>query len=414
MSILIKKALLNGKIQDIYVENNLISEIKDSINVEAEHKINAQSMAILPSFVNGHTHAAMTLFRGYADDMPLLPWLQEKIWPNEARLNEELIYQGSRLACLEMIKSGITFFNDMYWNFAATAKATNEFGMRAEISQAFIDFFDQEKAKEAIKLSQKVFGESKSFGPRVKFALGPHAIYTVSEESLLWCKDFAQKHNLQVHIHLSETEQEVKDCIAKHGLRPVEYLDKIGFLNKNVVAAHAVWLTEKEVEILGKRQTKVVHNPISNMKLSVCNVFPYDLFKKHKVEMCLGTDGTSSNNNLSMFDTMKIAALLQKHHSGPTTLPANECFGLATNAKCFNLNAGEIKEGKLADFNLINLKVPEMVPLHNLHSNIVYSANDSCVDTVVCDGKILMKNRKVENEEEVLDKVGQVAREFLG
>lgn len=416
MSILIKNCLVDNKKVDIYIEENKISEISENISVEAEHKIKADNFAVIPSFINAHTHAAMTLFRGYADDMKLNEWLETKIWPNEAKLTKKLVYYGSKLACLEMIKSGITFFNDMYWHFSGTAKAVKETGIRASINAVFIDLFDKEKAKEQIKLNLKLYDKYKDYDKKIQFALGPHAIYTVSEESLLWAKDFSDKHNLQLHIHLSETEKEVKDCIEKNKLRPIEYLDKIGFLSEKVVACHAVWLNENEIKILAKHNVNVVNNPISNMKLAVNNVFPYKLYKKHGVSVCLGTDGAASNNNLSMFDTMKAAALIQKHHNNdPTVLPADECFKLATSNgfKCFNLDGGIIEEGKLADLLLVNLKVPELIPSHNLISDLVYAANASCVDTVICDGDIIMEGRKVKGEEKIIEDTKKAAHEFL-
>jgi len=412
MSILIKGCELKKKKTDIYIEDNLISEI-GKISIEAEHKIKGD-FAVVPSFINSHTHSAMTLFRGYADDMKLMNWLQNIIWPNEAKLTEELVFQGAKLACLEMIKSGTTFFNDMYWHFKGTARAVKETGIRASVNAVFIDVFS--KSEEQIKDNIKLYSKFKNYNPKMQFSLGPHAIYTVSEESLLWVKDFADKNNLQIHIHLSESKKEVKDCIKQHKLRPVEYLDKIGFLGKNVLAAHCVWVNEREVKILAKHKVNILHNPVANMKLAIGNVFPYTLFKKNKLNICLGTDGSSSNNNLSMFDTMKTACLLQKHHNNdPTVLPAKDCFKLATlnGYKCFNLDGGVIEEGKLADLNLVNLKSPELVPSHNLISDLVYSANASCVDTVICDGKILMKDRKVKNEDKIIDEAKKAAHEFL-
>ncbi len=415
MSILIKNCLVGNSRKDIYVEGKTISEISSQISVEADQKIDGKRLAALPSFANAHTHSAMTLFRGYADDMQLMPWLEQKIWPNEARLTEEMVYQGSRLACLEMIKSGTTFFNDMYWHFKGTFKAVKEMGIRSSVNGVFIDLFDPKKAEEQKKESKALFDEFHNSHERIQFSLGPHAIYTVSEESLLWIKEFSEKNDLQVHIHVSETEQEVKDCVKKNGLRPVEYLDKIGFLSERVVAAHCVWLNEKEAKIMAKHDAVIAHNPIANMKLAVGGVFPYSLYKKHGVRMALGTDGTASNNNLSMFDTMKTAALLQKfHQNDPTVLPASECFDLATRSgyACFGLDAG-ITEGKVADFMLVNTSDPVLSPSHNMVSDMVYAAHAGCVDTVICNGSVLMKNRQVSNEAEIVEEASAAAHELL-
>ena len=412
MSILIKGALLEGKKKDIYIAGNLIEKIEDNISAEADRVIEAGEKAAFPSLMNGHTHAAMTLLRGYADDMPLEQWLTTKIWPLEAKLTEEDVYWGTKLACLEMIKGGTTFFNDMYWHWHGTARAVEEMGIRASINAVFIDFFDQEKAKEQIKENEKLFCESKRYGSRVIFSLGPHAIYTVSKESLLWAKKFADENKLLVHIHLAETKKEVDDCLAQHGKRPVEYLADIGFLGNNIIAAHCVWLSDEAIKILADHEVKVIHNPTSNMKLSVGSVSPYSKLKDAGLATCLGTDGASSNNNLDLLEAVKIAALLEKFYTNdPTAMPAKEALDLITinPAKAFGLNCGRIEEGRLADLILIDLKRPELTPGYNLASDLVYAANGSCVETVICDGKILMENRKVEGEEEIIEKAREAA-----
>jgi 5-methylthioadenosine/S-adenosylhomocysteine deaminase len=239
---LIKGVTLNGRKRDILIQGNLIQKIDDSIDLSADVQIWGNGKAAIPSFINGHTHAAMTLLRGYADDMHLQDWLEKKIWVAEAQMTEEIIYCGARLACLEMIKTGTTFFNDMYWFWKGTARAVQEMGIRAAISAVFIDFFDKKKAREQIEINMKLFEESGDFGDRVTFTLGPHAVYTVSEKSLRWAADFARDHGLLIHIHLSETKKEVEDCIREHGMRPAEYLQKIGFLGPNVIACHGVYL----------------------------------------------------------------------------------------------------------------------------------------------------------------------------
>jgi len=416
VSILIKGVALNGQKKDIYVRGNFIEKVDDSIALSADVQISGDGKAAIPSFINGHTHAAMTLLRGYADDMHLQDWLEKKIWVAEAHMTEEDIYCGARLACLEMIKTGTTFFNDMYWFWKGTALAVQEMGIRGAISAVFIDFFDKKKAEEQIEINMKLFEESGNFGDRVTFTLGPHAMYTVSEESLKWAADFARDHRLLIHIHLSETQEEVEDCIRKQGMRPAEYLEKIGFLGPNVIACHGVWLKQKEILLLKKHDVKVVHNPISNMKLAVGKAFPYERLKTAGVTISLGTDGCSSNNNLDMLESMKFASLLQKyHHKDTTVLPALEVFQMATinGAKAFGLNCGEVKEGALADIALIDLQRPELTPHFDLYSDLAYSGNGGCVDTVICDGKVLMANRKVENEETILEEARRCAFDLI-
>lgn len=416
MSILIKDVTLNGTKRDIFIKGNIIQKIDDSIEVPADIQISGNGKVAIPSFINGHTHAAMTLLRGYADDMHLQDWLEKKIWVAEAQMTEEDIYCGARLACLEMIKTGTTFFNDMYWFWRGTARAVQEMGIRAAVSAVFIDFFDRKKAKEQIEINMKLFEESGSFGDRITFALGPHAIYTVSEESLNWAADFARDHGLLIHVHLSETQKEVEDCIRKQGMRPAEYLEKIGFLGPNVIACHGVYLNHKEILLLKKHEVKVVHNPISNMKLAVGKAFPYERLKTAGVTISLGTDGCSSNNNLDMLESMKFASLLQKyHHKDTTVLPALEAFQMATinGAKAFGLNCGEIKEGNLADIALIDLQRPELTPHFDLYSDLAYSGNGGCVDTLLCDGKVLMANRRVKGEETILEKARRCAFDLI-
>ncbi len=416
MSILIKGVTLNGRKKDILIQGNTIQMIADSIGAPAEMQISGNGKAAIPSFINGHTHAAMTLLRGYADDMHLQDWLEKKIWVAEAQMTEEDIYCGARLACLEMIKTGTTFFNDMYWFWKGTAQAVLDMGIRAAISAVFIDFFDRKKAEEQIEINTKLFEESGKYGDRVAFSLGPHAIYTVSEESLKWAADFARANGLLIHIHLSETQEEVEDCIRKHGIRPAEYLEKIGFLGANVIACHAVYLNQKEILLLKKHDVKVVHNPISNMKLAVGRAFPYARLKTAGITISLGTDGCSSNNNLDMLESIKFASLLQKyHHRDTTVLPAREAFQIATinGAQAFGLNCGEIKEGALADLALIDLQRPELTPHFDLHSDLAYSGNGACVDTLICDGKVLMANRRVKDEETILEEARRCAFDLI-
>jgi 5-methylthioadenosine/S-adenosylhomocysteine deaminase len=416
VSILIKGITLNGQRKDILIQGRTIQRIADSIEFPADTLISGERKAAVPSFINGHTHAAMTLFRGYADDMHLQEWLEKKIWVAEAHMTEQDVYCGAKLACLEMIKTGTTFFSDMYWFWKGTARAVQEMGIRAAISAVFIDFFDKQKAREQIQLNMKLFEESGEFGDRITFTLGPHAIYTVSEESLKWAGDFARANKLLIHIHLSETQREVEDCIREKGMRPTEYLEKIGFLGPNVIACHGVYLNHKEIVLLKKYDVKVVHNPISNMKLAVGRAFPYARLKTAGITISLGTDGCSSNNNLDMLESMKFASLLQKyHHKNTTALPAREAFQMATinGAKAFGLNCGEIKEGTLADIALIDLQRPELTPHFDLYSDLAYSGNGSCVDTLICDGKLLMVNRRVEDEEVILEDARRCAFDLI-
>ena len=417
MSLLLRQVILDGKMVDILVENGLISRISPVLeDVVADQVIEGGGKAVVPGLYNGHTHAAMTLFRGYADDMELLPWLTTKIWPLEEKLTEELVYHGARLACLEMIKSGTVFFNDMYWHFHGTAKAVEEMGLRAALSAVIIDLDDPQRLKEQIAANRDLFQASRDYSDRLQFALGPHAIYTVSRAGLEWVRDFSAENDLLIHLHLSETEQEVRDCLEKNGLRPVEYLADIGLLNEKLVAAHAVWLDAGEIASLAKNRVKVINNPISNMKLAVGKSFAYRHFVEPGVLVGLGTDGCASNNNLDMFETMKFSALLQKFSvNDPTVQPAAEAWRMATvdGAKIFGLEGGIIAEGRPADLLLIDTDRPEMVPGHNLISDLVYSASGAVVDTTIVAGKVLMHKRQVDGEEEIIAQAKDAARKLL-
>jgi 5-methylthioadenosine/S-adenosylhomocysteine deaminase len=416
MSILIAGVRLNGETTDIFIEGNRIEQIGNQLKVKADEVISGKGKAAIPSFVNGHTHAAMTLLRGYADDMPLQEWLENKIWPVEAHMTEDDVYWGTKLACLEMIKTGTTFFNDMYWHWRGTARAVEEMGIRAAISAVFIDLFDGHKAKEQMALNEELYAARDEFGDRVTFTLGPHAIYTVSEEALRWCADFARDKGVLVHFHLSETEQEVQACLRDHRVRPVKYLEQIGFLGPHLVASHCVWLDEEEMDILEAHAVRVVHTPISNLKLAVGGVFPYPRLRENNIVMCLGTDGCSSNNNLDMLETAKVASLLQKfYNNSPVVMPASETLELITSqgALAFGLESGVIEEGRWADIALVDLESPQLTPHFHLDSDLIYAANGSCVDTLICDGKVLMRDSRVEGEEDILAQARAKAFELI-
>ncbi len=415
MSILIHNVLIDNSGKDIFIEGNRIKEIGDNIQIDATEVIDGKGKVALPSFSNGHTHAAMVLLRGYADDMPLHEWLTPKIWPVESKLTEEDVYWGTRLACLEMIKSGTTFFNDMYWHYHGVSRAVQDAGIRAAVSAVFLDHFDKKRADEQIALNRRLLEETSQYGERVIFTLGPHAIYTVSTQSLRWIRSFADEHNIPIHIHLSETQKEVEDCLHRYNRRPVEYLHDIGFLGPSVVAAHVIWVNAKESQMLKENEVKVIYTPTSNMKQSA-GIFPYEKLKAAEVPIGLGTDGCASNNNLDMLESMKFATLLQKIANwNPASLPADEVFQMATanTFAAFGLPAGELQTGNLADLILVDLGHVQMVPHHNVIPNLVYSAHSGCINTTICDGKILMRNRIVEGEEEVKRRTQEVAKDLL-
>ena len=417
MSVLIKDVQLAGRATSIYIEGNRIAAIGDSAKTEADTVIDGKAKAAVPGFVNTHTHAAMTLLRSYADDVPLQTWLEKAIWPREAKIEPEDIYWGTKLACLEMIKGGTTCFNDMYFHMDQAARAVKEMGLRAVLSEGFIDMRDPGLGQQLLKKQQSTLRKIEGVGTdRVRAALGPHAIYTVSKESLLAMKDLSDRKGYLLHLHLSETQREVEDCLTEQGMRPAKYLDSIGFLSRQTLAAHGCWLEAEEIDLLARHGVKVSHCPTSNMKLAAGRAMPLKALLEAGVLVSLGTDGPASNNNLDMLESMKFAALLQKFASDDATVaPAAQVFEMATlgGARALGVDAGLVEEGRLADIALVDLRRPELSPAHDLTSLLVYSAHGNVVDTVICDGQVLMRGRKVPGEAEIVRKAAEAGRELV-
>jgi 5-methylthioadenosine/S-adenosylhomocysteine deaminase len=420
--ILIADVQVDGRTADIFIEDTgTIGAVGEGIRKEykgqADFVIDGNGAIALPGLVNTHSHAAMSLLRGYADDMILQDWLSQKIWPLEAHLTPTDVYRGTKLACLEMIKSGTVAFNDMYFMMEEAARAVDEAGIRATLSYGFIDLFNPEKREAECKATENLVRHIRSLdNPRIKAAVGPHAIYTVSPEGLRWCAEFAKTEKIGIHIHLSETEKEVNDCIAQHGKRPAVHLDECGILTPRTVAAHCCWLDEAECVLLGKRGVSPSHNPSSNMKLATNRAMPYHWLLQAGANVCLGTDGCASNNNLDMFEEAKTAALLQKFFwNNPTVLPAHEALRMATanGAKGLGLATGTLVAGAPADLILVSTRTACNTPLHNATSNIVYSCSGGSVDTTICDGRVLMLDRQVPGEDKILAEAATAAEALV-
>lgn len=412
-----KRSILHGF--DILVEGSKIARIAKGIKEKAEFVLDAKGCFVVPGFVNCHNHAAMSLLRGYADDMELHSWLSSKIWPREAKLNSDDVYWGSLLACVEMIRGGTTCFADMYFFMDGVARAVEESGLRADISHGMIDLGNAEKREKELREGERIVREwSGKAGGRISASFGPHAPYTCSRELLEKTLELSGKYGVRVQIHLSETRKEVFDVKKQTGKRPAEFLDSLGFLNSNVIASHCCWVSKSEVSLLAKRGVSAVHNPVSNAKLAGGNVMPVPEFFEAGANVALGTDGACSNNSLSMFESMKFAALLQKNARwDATVLNAQQALDLATcnGAKALGLNAGVIAEGKLADFSVLDLRKPNTVPVHNAVSNIVYSASASNVRDVVVGGKIVLLDGEIQtlDEEKILVKAQKVAEDLV-
>ena len=419
MSILIKNVLHEDTITDVLIEGNRIARIAPNLSTpEGTEVIDGTDKAVIPGFINTHTHAAMTLFRGYGDDLPLMEWLQDYIWPVEAKMTAHDVYVGARLACLEMLRSGTTCFLDMYMHPLETARAVEELGLRAHLSYTLFDQGGAERAALDRKRSYEYYEAFKAFSDRIAFTLGPHAIYTVSGEQLQFCHKFAVEHNVKINLHLAETKGEVDECVRQHGLTPVRYLEKLEILSEHLIVAHVVWVDDEEMDLLAKHRVSVVHNPASNMKLCSGYTFKYEEMKKRGIRLGIGTDGCSSSNNLDMVIAMKLASLLGKAwRFSPTATKAADIYHSATigGAEILEIPAGRIAEGMLADLSLVDLNVPELVPLNSLTSNLVYATSgSSCIDTVIIDGVIRMRDRYVPGQEEIIAEAREVARRLFG
>jgi 5-methylthioadenosine/S-adenosylhomocysteine deaminase len=415
-NILIRKILLDNVVSDILIEGNMISRISPDITTDAEIIIDGTNKAAVPGFINMHTHAAMTLMRGIGEDMVLMDWLYNKIWPTEKKLDDEMVYWGTKLACLEMLKTGTTCFNDQYWSLSHAVKATSEMGLRSVQPFVILDLFDSNKWSKIKEECQKAYEESLNWSDLNKFAIGLHSPYSVSEEMLVWGAEFARSKDLLVHIHISETKGENEDSIAKHGLSPTKYLDKLGILGPNMIAAHCLWIDDEDMEIMAKRGVKVVHNVNSNLKIASGYKFRYNEFRDAGVTVTLGTDGCASSNNLDMIETMKTTALLQKGWRGdPTAMPLEELMSLSTKngGAALGINTGVIREGALADLTIIDMDSYAFTPNISFLANLIYSANSSCVDTVICNGKVLMEKRVVKGEHEIIENVNRLYKKLL-
>lgn len=410
-SLLLKSVWKEGDVVDILIQQNRFHKIAPNIlpeDIPLHTKIiNGAGKAILPPFYNSHTHAAMTLLRGYADDMSLFKWLSEYIWPLEGKLTADDIYCGSRLAILEMIKSGTVFFADMYWNREETIRAAVEMGVRATIG---VTFAENLMTPESIEKNFEFLKNERHRHERIKLAVMPHSIYTVGDSLWVRCAEVARSLGLVLHTHIAETKEEVENCQREKGKTPVQYLDDLGVLGPSVVLAHAVHLSPEDIEIIKKRKVTLVHNPGSNMKLG-SGIMDIASLMKAKIPIALGTDGASSNNNLDMREEMKLASLLAKVQGDPKLLTAEEVFRMATlnGAQAYGLDAGLIEEGKLADALLIDLNNERLIPNYHLISNWVYSADSRCIDMVICDGQILMEKGHVRDEENILTEAKKFA-----
>ena len=409
MNLLIKNATVvlpdgQTKTANIAVEGSKILAIGEApADFIAEQTIDAKDMLAIPGFVNAHTHASMTLLRSYADDMELMTWLNDHIWPVEAKMISNDIYWGAALAAVEMIQSGTTTFADMYGPFMErVADVVTESGMRGVLSRGIIGVAPdgEKKLEENISLYEDYNGAANG---RIKVMFGPHAPYTCPPEFLKKVAAAAQRLGAEVHIHMNETKAEIEQITKQYGKRPFEYVEDTGLFESPTLAAHCVHLSDDEIAIIKKHNIRVAHNPGSNMKLA-SGIAPVPRLLKEGVTVALGTDGTSSNNNLDMLQEVQLAALLHKvNEYDPLAVPAFEALKMGTEygAKAVGLDGiGRIAPGAKADIVLVSMKGAAWVPRFNEVSLLVYSGSAADVDTVICDGKVLMQHRELKTLDE--------------
>ena len=423
MKLLIKNANLldmvgdvpNVRKTDILVIDNRIAKIEENIEESEAQIIDAKENIVMPGLVNTHTHLAMSIFRGYKDDKKLMDWLENAIFPVEDKLKPEDIYWNSYLSCIELIKSGTTTFNDMYFRMDKTIEAAEESGLRAVIAWCITDTSIKDKITRTREYHEKYnYPDSK-----IKVYVSAHAPYSCSPDTIQLCIDLAKELETGFHIHLSETLEEDKIIRERYGKTGTEYLKDLQAFDVPVVLAHGIYISDSDIEILKNIKGGISHNPISNCKLSsgICDVTK---LRKNGINVGLGTDGIGSTTTLDMFEEMKTAAYLQKINTmDPTSIRAYDLLKMATieGAKvlCLDDEIGTVEVGKKADLIIINKDKTHLYPENDLCTNLVYSANGADVDTVIVDGKILMQNRKLVsiNEKLVRKNVAKVVKRLL-
>lgn len=385
---------------DVLVDKGIIKAIGniDETDSRGANIINSKGKLLMPGLVNGHCHVPMTLLRNYADDLDLQDWLFNHIFPIEAKLTDGDVYWGSILGIMEMIQTGTTCFIDMYDHIEDIAKAVEVSGMRAHLSRGMTnandgpDFHNDTALLENIEFIKKWNGAANG---RITGAFAPHAIYTCSTNFIKAIINEAKNLNAPIHVHLDETKVEHEDCLNINGKTPTKYLYDLGLFEQKTIAAHCVWITEDDIDILKESNVTMVHNPTSNLKLA-SGIAPVPKALEKGVNVILGTDGASSNNNLNMFEEIHLAALIHKGvNQNPLLVSAEECFRMVTvnSAKALERNdIGIIKEGAKADIILIDLEKPHLQPMHNMISSLAYSFQGSDVCLTMVDGRILYEN----------------------
>ena len=404
--------------KEILINDNNIEIIDKEIdkNIEVDEKINAKNMLVMPGLVNTHTHLAMSIFRGYKADKKLMDWLEDAIFPVEDKLQPEDIYWNSYLSCLEMIKSGTTTCNDMYFGMNKTVEAINDTGLRAVVAWCIKDDAIKDKIEKTREFA-KIYNENKD--SKIKIYVSADAPHTCNPDTIKLCVELAKELNTGLHIHLSETIDEETKIKSRYSKRSTEYLNDLNAFDVPVVLAHGIYVSDSDIEILKKIKGGISHNPISNCKLSsgICDVAK---LRENGITIGLGTDGIGSTTTMDMFEEMKTAAYLQKVSTKePSVISAYDILKMATidGAKVLGMDdqIGTLEPGKKADMIFIKTDKIHMCPANDVCYNLVYSSNGADVESVMIDGKIIMQNRKMINldEKQVMRQVKKIAKRLL-
>ncbi len=403
---------------DILLDGSKIEEVGKKIDEKAELVIDATGKIAIPGLINTHTHIVMGLLMGHGEGLPLQEWLEKKVWPTEAKLTKEDTRIGSLLGMLESIRSGVTAFNEMYiYHVNETARAARQIGMRISIPRAMFDMVPGRERDDELAACKAFIREWKGKDPLITPTVSCHAPYTCSEELMIKAKETAEREKLKFHIHLSETRGEMLDILKKTGKYPFEYMDSLGLVDENSIFAHAGWVTKREIKLAGEKRATIAHCPISNMKLATGGICPITEYDAAGANVTIGTDGAASNNSLNLFESMKLAALLQKHRYWKADIiSAQKVFDFATinGARALEINAGSIEKGKLADIVLLE-RGANMIPEHDIIANLVYTTGPQNVTDVIIDGRLILKDRKVltVDEERITEEAWKVAEELV-
>ena len=365
-------------------------------------RLSGNSKIVMPGLINGHTHAAMTLMRGIADDRTLDDWLYKYIFPLESEfVDEQYVRVGTELACWEMIRGGITTFVDMYYFTNVAAEVVMSCGMRASLSAAVIDqsISTKQTVEESLESARELIGTWGGRNERINFLLGPHAIYTLNRQQLMATSQLAKELDIGIHTHLAESQFEQEYAQSTYGATPTEVFDSVGFLDVPLIAAHVVWPNETDIALLAENNVGVIHNPTSNCKVA-CGIAPIRNLLNAEVAVGLGTDGSASNNALDLWEEMRLASYLQKVTTmDPEALPAQKVLEMATNqgAKAIGLDQqiGVIRPGMKADIIQIDIREAHQLPLYDVISNLVYTTHPQDVTSVIVNGQVLMRDRQM-------------------